>query len=48
MDESSGYYYSTTLGYYFDQTSGLFGDASSGLWYRYQEDTDTYQLVEWK
>lgn len=46
LDESSGCYYSSTLGYYFDPRSQLFGDASSGLWYRYQEETGSYQLVE--
>jgi hypothetical protein len=34
------------LGYYFEPSSGLFGDASSGLWYKYHEDSQTYQLVE--
>jgi ABC-type polysaccharide/polyol phosphate export permease len=34
------------LGYYFEPSSGLFGDASSGMWYKYHEDSQTYQLVE--
>jgi outer membrane protease len=46
LDEASGCFYSSALGYYFNPATQLFRDACSGLWYRYSEETGTYQLVE--
>jgi CD2 antigen cytoplasmic tail-binding protein 2 len=45
LDETSGYYYNSTLGAYYDPVSSLFGDAASGRWYRLDQNTGQYILV---
>lgn len=45
-DESSGYYYSNKLGYYYDTTTGLFCNAVSGRWYRFNEQSNTYEEIQ--
>lgn len=45
-DEASGYYYSSSLGYYYDPQTGLFCSAVSGQWYKYNEDSGTYDEVQ--
>lgn len=45
-DESSGYYYSSKLGYYYDTTTGLFCNAVSGKWYRFNEQSNTYEEMQ--
>uniref|UniRef100_A0A7C9ANM9 OCRE domain-containing protein n=1 Tax=Opuntia streptacantha TaxID=393608 RepID=A0A7C9ANM9_OPUST len=45
-DEVSGYYYSSSLGYYYDPQTGLFCSAASGQWYKYNEDSGTYDEVQ--
>ncbi|KAK9677614.1 hypothetical protein RND81_11G155800 [Saponaria officinalis] len=45
-DEASGYYYSNSLGYYYDPSTGLFCSASSGQWYKYNDDTSSYDEVQ--
>ncbi|KAL9244889.1 hypothetical protein vseg_018606 [Gypsophila vaccaria] len=45
-DEASGYYYSNSLGYYYDPSTGLFCSALSGQWYKYNDETSTYDEVQ--
>lgn len=45
-DESSGYYYSSKLGYYYDTATGLFCNAVSGRWYRFNEQSNTYEEMQ--
>lgn len=45
-DEALGYYYSSSLGYYYDPQTALFCAAASGQWYKYNEDSGTYDEVQ--
>ncbi|KAH9621912.1 hypothetical protein KSS87_008012 [Heliosperma pusillum] len=45
-DEASGYYYSNSSGYYYDPSTGLYCAASSGQWYKYNDETGSYDEVQ--
>jgi CD2 antigen cytoplasmic tail-binding protein 2 len=46
LDAASGMLYNSALGMYFDAGRRLFGDAATGQWYRLDERTKQYELVE--
>ncbi|EXB55299.1 hypothetical protein L484_017210 [Morus notabilis] len=44
-DETSGYYYSSSLCYYYDPSTGLYCSAASGQWYSFNEETGAYDEI---
>nr|KAJ0211138.1 hypothetical protein LSAT_V11C400194310 [Lactuca sativa] len=43
FDESSSYYYSSSLGYYYDPSSGLYCSATSVQWCSCNQETSAYE-----